>query len=295
MFSGIALKLPPTLKFSTPKALFWVNSLLVILLSYTLAQLTWQLVGDPTVPAIAAPVPMDEPHPVDGAVPDMDSLASLHLFGNPDAKPKVAKAELEAPKTRLNLVLKGVFAGESQDEAVAIIASGAREEKSYRKGDTIAGAARVHRILADRVILERGGQYETLYLPRETLDGLTEGDGRNTSASTNRTPPQANVKRLDGIRKILENDPQAAMGLLRAEPVMAGEELKGYRVRPGRERALFARAGLRPGDIVTAVNGISLSDKGEMMRIFQQLKSTGKAELTLERGGRSLTLPIVLE
>lgn len=43
--------------------------------------------------------------------------------------------------------------------------------------------------------------------------------------------------------------------ILRPQPVFADGHQRGYRVYPGPDRAQFAKLGLMPGDLVTAVNG----------------------------------------
>jgi general secretion pathway protein C len=95
-----------------------------------------------------------------------------HLFGRPPApgveaeKPREA---VDAPKTRLQLTLRGVAAIERPGEARAIIADPSGTEKRYGVGDAVPGGAQVAEIRADRVMLLRNARFETLPLAKQEL------------------------------------------------------------------------------------------------------------------------------
>ncbi len=159
----------------------------------------------------------------------------------------------------------------------------------------------MHEIHADRVILERGGRYETLTLPKEKMV-VTSPPG---SSASRRTPlsgrgsavatPSADARQLQAIRQQVLSNPQQAMRLINAQPVMDNGRMKGYRVNPGQDRALFNSVGLRPGDIVTSVNGIALNDMSQMGALFNQLSSAARLDVTIERRGRQTKLSLALE
>jgi hypothetical protein len=54
------------------------------------------------------------------------------------------------------------------------------------------------------------------------------------------------------------------------------------------------RPGLRAGDIVTAVNGLPLSDPANTMRLYQAMRSATSATFEVERDGERLTLDVAL-
>lgn len=276
-----------------------LNALLVILLAYSMALLTWQALssssGETTTPV---------PFPSSGAAarrsgPDLGSVAALHLFGEAGSVPVADEAPIDAPETRLKFTLKGVFADSRKESAMAIISSGSNDEKSYRVGEMVASAATLHQILADRVILERSGQLETLYLPKDADISLPAPAFQRAVPSniTNVSPATRDPGStpMGGVRKQLMDNPQDALQLINAQPVMENGQLTGFRVSPGKDRALFARAGLRPGDVVTAVNGMQLSDATQMGQVFQQLKSAQQLQVTINRGGREQQLELKLD
>jgi general secretion pathway protein C len=66
--------------------------------------------------------------------------------------------------------------------------------------------------------------------------------------------------------------------------------MRGFRVYPGANRQAFARMGLRPGDLVTAVNGTPLTDKDRASEIFNTLSSSSEARVSVTRNGRQQEL-----
>ncbi|HBO11718.1 MAG TPA: type II secretion system protein GspC, partial [Halieaceae bacterium] len=70
-------------------------------------------------------------------------------------------------------------------------------------------------------------------------------------------------------RERLYNDPQSLADVVRITAVRQGDQLVGYRVSPGRAGEDFAALGFEPGDIVTGVNGLSLTDPANTVRLYQ--------------------------
>lgn len=271
----------------------WLNLLFVALLAYSLAQLTWLLIqGVAGGKAMPLPVATATSVQIKGAsAAGLDSVAALHLLGSSE-EPLAAgqPAPMVAPETRLNLTLRGLIALNTQREALAIIAQGGGEELAYRVGDTVPGGAVLHEIHADRVILARAGSFEALTLPKEKMvvEGLPERGGLDAG-------PAIEPRQVQALRETIRKNPQEAMRLIHAQPVMDGGQLKGYRVSPGRDRRLFNSVGLRPGDVVTSVNGIPLNDMSRMGALFEQLSSADRLEVTLERGGQQTRLSLGLD
>lgn len=290
----------PVAGFPLSRLIQWLNFLLVMLLAYTLAQLTWALLRSPADDLTALPPVAPKANlPAETVSVSLDKVAALHLLGRSDEPPPVEEAKpIVAPETRLNLTLRGLVALDSQEGARAIISQGSGDEQPYGVGASVPGGATLHEIHADRVILERGGRFETLTLPKEKM-ALN-----NAPAKTARVPPpsggvgsvspSADSRQLRELREKVLNNPQEAMQLINAQPVISGGELKGYRVNPGRDRALFNSVGLRPGDIVTRVNGIDLNNMSQMGSLFQQLSSASRLDVTVERGGQRTQLSLDL-
>jgi general secretion pathway protein C len=86
-------------------------------------------------------------------------------------------------------------------------------------------------------------------------------------------------------------------GLVRAQAVFSGNKLSGYRIYPGGRASIgaFTRLGLRPGDLITAVNGTPLDDPNRGSEILDTLSSSASASVTVQRNGQSVDLNLNLE
>lgn len=267
----------------------WATALLVVLLGISLAQLTWRIPAPLAGIPVAVPEAMGLPQAAPGAKEEtrLTTVAGLHLFGRAPREATARAVPVEAPETRLRLELKGVVALETSDGGAALIAGEGEDERHYRVGDDLPGGATLEQILPDRVILSRDGRFEMLRLPRQRLEAHAvnpiPGTGDAALAST-----------LAQRREAWLREPSRFMEVVRVRPVMAGGRLKGFAVSPRREAALFRRAGLEPGDVVTAVNGRDLASVGDPRSMIKELASASTVTLEVERDGRrqTLTLPL---
>ena len=281
----------------------------LILLTHSMASLTWKFIPLPQGIQLAA-IHNTSPAPVSqasnqAAAPEDKPLAgeirNMHLFGKFEIKkappPPVLKVETAKP-TRLNLKLRGIFASTVKGNARAIIADAKNTEESYKVGDDLPGGAKLHQILTDKVILENRGKLETLLLPED----VAPGNERNARPGT--PPPQASAPSvapaasgpldtanaepgvlLRDIRDRLVSDPQSVMSLIRAQPFRKNGKLAGYRIRPGRDRQLLEKFGLRSGDVVTAINGVPMDNPLKALELMRDLKTTTSLSVDIERRG----------
>ncbi|MGD8568462.1 MAG: type II secretion system protein GspC [Gammaproteobacteria bacterium] len=279
----------------------------VLLLSHSLARLTWNLVPTPEIAQQAA-VTAQRQQRVQRVTRDRplaQKISDLNLFGKYEphkvtaepVKPKVV------PETKLNLKLRGVFASPDKKQARAIIADARGEEDSYRIGGEVPGGAILTEIHSDRVILERNGRLETLKLPVDEQEGGASNSrigGRSTAPpprrAVNRNINRGNIARLSSstpdnsqllgkYRDALLNDPNSMMGLVNVRPYQKDGRLVGYRIRPGRDRALLRRFGLRSGDIITSVNGVPMNNPVKALEVLRDLSSATQLTVDIQRNG----------
>ena len=265
-----------------PRIISTVQLLLVIAVAAGLAQMVWSLMPVPESarwhPAPVATAPVAR---ANGS--NLDTILAARLFGvyQPQASNLAA-----APDTRLNLTLMGIFAGTRKSESRALIAQQNGDEKPYSIGDEVVGGVSLQAIFPDRVILTRGGQLETLRLDKDKASGdfLAGAPGGMVDANTTAQLAQARQEMLQ--------DPNKAAEYIRVQPVSVGGQMKGYRIYPGQNQALFANAGLRPGDLVTSVNGIQLDDTQKALQMLNDLSKASNVSVVVERGGQPQTLNV---
>lgn len=285
---------------------------LTLLLAQGLARLTWTVLPPPeSVNGAAAIEALQSASPaVTRSATKQQTRASassverLHLFGEAQqkvvSKPKAQAKPLEAPDTKLKLKLHGVLASDDPNFARAIIADARGKEDAYAVEDALPGNAVLKEIYADRIILQYRGQLETLRLPRDNKlaagSRVTRSAARRGSApaGVNTTETSAMLRQY---RDALVTDPQSVMDLLRAEPVRdrATGRVKGYRIRPGRDRQMLGRFGLRDGDIVTSINGVSLDNPLKALELMRDVSSMTQINLDVERNGAAQSFSFQIE
>lgn len=233
-------------------------------------------------PVQAPPVPVNRPARVNVA-----AIANSHLFGQPAAPKPAAVDATNAPKTTAPLILAGTIASDDPREGLAIIGENSNSAKVYAVGNSLPGGVRLHSVYKDRVLLDRGGQIESLALPRKYSGG----------SAAPLPPPPPPVAAADGnaverVRKLISQDPGLLSDIMRPQPVFAQGRQRGYRVYPGRNREAFNRLGLRPGDLVLAVNGTPLDDPARGQEIFRTIGSSSEAHITVIRNGQQQDLTL---
>ncbi|MGD9599149.1 MAG: type II secretion system protein GspC [Steroidobacteraceae bacterium] len=218
---------------------------------------------------------------------DLGALVGAHLFG--EAAVAVSSDTGNAPATSMALVLAGVIANTDPKTGIAIIGETAANAKVAMVGDTVPGGAKLNAVYPDHVLLERAGALESLQLPHERSLAAAAPPPPALPAQV---PGAGDVQILDRMRKLIESDPGIIGDVMRPQPVFAEGKQRGYRVYPGRNRAAFARLGLRPGDLVTSINGTPLDDPARGNEIFRTLGSSAEARVTVMRSGRQQELTL---
>ncbi|WP_049723148.1 type II secretion system protein GspC [Gilvimarinus polysaccharolyticus] len=303
--------------------------LILLWLTHSLAQLFWLLVPTPEIPAAeisANALVSTNTGPRMGDV-NINELRQLSLFGagagaeteaqvNEPVQPLQPQIEDEAVDTKLSLVLSGII-GSSVDASARAIIADAKAQAIYGPGDEIENqrGVKVAKVLSLRVILDNNGQYESLWLYKE--------DPNVPRRQVRYDPPPAASRSWEGDeQQYNENDETeaAVQGPLEADQVNATSsgavveqisqnlsdvvafnihrengQIKGYRVRPGRNPDAFNAAGLKAGDVVTGVNGTALDNPGKIMEIYRNLGQTTSASLEIERDGETVTIDVELE
>jgi general secretion pathway protein C len=211
---------------------------------------------------------------------DIQSIVSAHLFGVATVDP-AAQDPASAPQSTANLVLAGTIATQDPKRGVANISDGG-PSKVYSVGDTVGGAS-LHSVYLDHVILDRSGVLETLLLPRLLGPGMHGPPVVRRGGADPRT-----VAAVENIRRMVQQDPGLLDQVMRTVPSYdsAAGKLRGFRAYPGRNRQIFGKLGLKPGDLVTAINGTALDDPQRSQEVFNTIQSSDHVTVTVERGGQ---------
>jgi hypothetical protein len=120
--------------------------------------------------------------------------------------------------------------------------------------------------------------------PRPAAVDLRGAWGTATGSSP-MSPVQAAAGRASTSTPAVALPPPAAMAdSVRLAQSVASDPMPGFRVYPGRNRGDFARLGLHPGDLITAVNGAPVT--GQAGESVLDLIKGGASSITVFRAGR---------
>lgn len=293
---------------------------------WSLASGAWFFLGGAETD-VAAPVaaPLPRATSEGGRAPlTAAQMAALNLFGIPRADdPAAAQRIADAPETRLQLELQGVFLADDPDASSVIVAERNRDGRLYRIGDRLPGNAVLVEVLGDRIVLRRAGQLETLkfldaapggaYVADGTASGTPRAAARSAARRATRTPaaslsagsaapgritagprtPRGGPEAADaGMRERLREfgdrlnvDPTGTLAELGVQPVSQGSA-GGYRLGSEIPSSTLAQVGLRPGDVVLSVNGQAVGDIQQDRAQLDTIMDAGSARLEIQRGDR---------
>lgn len=298
--------------------------LIVVLVLWSLSSVS-QLIWIPfrTNPIEVAPaLALNPPKPTGGkqaAVIDTSGVLGLGLFGgSPEAFVDADSAALteasrdgieqNAQETRLALTLTGIVASTEDGSGSAVIKSGAAEQV-YAVGDALPASGQVvlAKVMPQQVVIDNNGTYELMKLyegPGISIPTRTARAPRQDAAASlassnpNEASPSATAAEQTALasqyRRQLYDSPESLASVVSVSPVREGERVVGYRIAPGADRVAFDAFGFQTGDIVTAVNGLALSDASNTVKLYQTMKDATQASFDIERDGGNVTVNVDL-
>ena len=309
-----------------PVALKRVQDALIILLVLwsllsvsQLMWIPWRASAIESVPALALNPPQSSAQ-LGLVVVDTSAVIGTGVFGGIpdelDASPGANESsdnrdgiERNAAETRLPLTLTGIVALTEDGLGSAVIrVNGA--EQVYAVGDSLpaSGQVTLAKVMPQTIVIDNNGTYELLT--------LYEGVGLVVPTTPSRagpaTPPNSAIgaprpeaqapiaseaersEVAQRYRRALYESPEALASLLTVSPVQADGAIIGYRISPSKERAAFDALGFKTGDVVTAVNGLSLSDTTNTLKLYTLMKEATEATFDMTREGGNVTINVDL-
>ena len=238
----------------------------------------------PPPPADPASAPAAAPAPLE----DYAAIATRDIFNPPHGTGGASSGAT-------TLRLWGV--GLDGREARAVIEdTTTHRQELYRVGDRVAGA-RVAAIDWDRVTLDGARGEEVLELSPPAADTAPAGDGAIEAAApapTNdgrirRTGENAFIVDRRELAGAVDNM-SGLMTQLRAVAEVHDGRPAGFRLFQIRDDSLFARLGLRDGDVVQRVNGSPVGEPAALLAFLDRLRSEPRVAVDIVRGDVPRTL-----
>jgi general secretion pathway protein C len=177
----------------------------------------------------------------------------------------------------------------------------------YAVGDVLPASGRVTlaKVMPTQVVIDNNGTYELIKLyegPGLVIPtrAAPEPETLQTMAAARDMPANlvenaAERSALAGqYRQQLYDNPESLANAVSVAPVRAGDQIVGYRISPGADTRAFDTFGFKRGDVVVAVNGLTLSDASNTLKLYQLMKEASQATFDIERDGGTVTISVDL-
>ena len=245
---------------------------------------------------------------------DKVNLSNLSLFGSVERR-NIVPIPVDAPETKLDLKLQGIFTAEDPKNSAAIIK---QRDKSdlYQIGDRISGNAVLAAVNNDHILIRRGSRLEKL-LFNPDYKGVPPVTSNNPRTSVNRENPNLDRQGLldrrneqvsqsspgslirqyaEINRELINQDPTSALSSLGMTPVEE-DEAKGYQLDSSNSNPLLQQTGLQPGDVILTVNGKPVGVAMNDSALVAQALEEKVVRVEVQRDSRKffLTVPIPRE
>lgn len=205
----------------------------------------------------------------------LDVISSRNIFG-PLQAPKINTQATNQQKPKTPLTLIGTFVAGPKVNHYAIIEDPKRSlQDVFSYGDVVFGDASVELITPDEVKLKRSnGEIETL-----VLDDSPISSSSGTSGSAQVEQISVDKAELD---QSLSNLP-LLLTQARAVPYFKDGKPVGLRLFAIKSGSMFEKIGLKNGDILKHINGNSMTDITQAVKLFEQLRNERSISVLVER------------
>jgi general secretion pathway protein C len=193
----------------------------------------------------------------------------------------------------LGLKLVGTVFSDMPAESLAFIEDlSARKQESYREGDRVKQVL-VKKILRQSVIINTGKRDEML-----TMEEPEEGPGKpgapGPTARYQPSRPPAPLPPASSSTTLQREEVEASLSDLnqlmqqvRIRPYLEANKPAGFLVSDIKPGSIFAKMGLRNGDVVQKINDQAITSPEQAIDLYQGLMEAGEIALEIKRGRKS--------
>lgn len=194
------------------------------------------------------------------------------------------ESSIASTPQRLHLVTTSP--GRTPHEGVASIGTDPQNPQTYVAGAILVNGARLAEIHSDRVVLERGKEKVSLYLGSASStanDGEARGsaDLATVPAMSSGKPAPPEPLGVDALGEVI-----------RSMAYYENDILQGLQVVPGRQASTFARLGLKPADVIVAIDSVAVTDAQDALEYLQALTQGAAISVRVRRGSATHTLSL---
>jgi general secretion pathway protein C len=223
------------------------------------------------------------------------AIIDRNIFGSVENAAKDIQPDLDnLEPTKLKLALVGTVTGTGETAAAVIEETDKRKQGLYRVGDGVKDAI-LKVILRDKVVLRVGEKDEILTMEESSsrrTSSLAPQEAVSSSRTSTRTRPRVStrtIRRSDIQRSISDINSLLSQAQVRSHTSEDGSP-GGLSVSNIKAGSIYAKMGLRNGDVVQGVSGNPITSPDDILSLYEELKSGSNLSIQIMRNGQELTL-----
>jgi type II secretory pathway component PulC len=179
------------------------------------------------------------------------------------------------------LHLFAVKVGSGTREGLAVLGAAEASSRTYLAGALLENGARLAELYSDHVVLTRGPQRFTLYLPQAGKRDSTTGAGNALT-----------VGDFGPAAPALSTPPIQVSDAVRFAAAYEGDQIVGFRVYAGTKAGQMERWGLKDGDVLVSLAGQPVVDAAQVDSALEQLAQGGEIDGEVQRGQERLRVTL---
>jgi general secretion pathway protein C len=214
------------------------------------------------------------------------AISRAYLFGRPEVEAVSAAEIAEAPETRLNYKLRGLYYSTTGRLSSAIVETKPNDSQYYRLDDELAENITVAAIESDHILINRYGKIERLNLEKAVLEASGQAGDRSATA----TGSTSSTALLRSYKKRYSSNPMALATRFQAIPVRQNGQHIGFRLKALRGESLLKKLDFQESDVFLQVNGIGLNKPLQALDALKSLTTSTDISVTVLRNGVEETM-----
>lgn len=218
---------------------------------------------------------------------DFQVITDRNLFGSLNIASKNTQPEdiEKLEPTSLKIKLLGTVTGDPENSFSVIEETDKKKQGLYRVGDSVQDAV-VKMILRGKIVL-RVSNHDEILIMEEPVSSITAGRDGISSGGKGQdsiiTVSQAELQ--DSLKNI-----NRLMMQVRIRPHFKEGKANGLAVSRIKADSIFARLGLRNGDVIQGINGKPITSPDDVLSLYNSLKSGSSISLQMDRKGETKIL-----
>lgn len=197
----------------------------------------------------------------------------------------------------LAATLVGTFVFSNPSASIAtIIPKSSGESKSYRIGQSILNEAEIYDIQRNKVFFIRNNRKE--YMEVDKLPNVFGSRGAPASSNAAGSGIKINGDKVTVSKAKVDatlQDLNQVIQQSRMVPNYENGQVNGFKIFAIRPESIFEQLGLKNGDVIQRINGVTVDSLEKALPMLELLKTESNIAIDVNRGGSKKSLAIDIQ